>query len=525
VSNDTSDTILKGSDQLFKPGDPMLICLLFLRFSPPLPPISGTRGIFQQKLDHFNRSDDESFDQIYFVNNGHVKGAISRLILYIQTEVSSDFASSLPVLAAQSGASLIGLQHRYYGESIPTDSTTTNLAKYLTIRQSLADIAQFLSDFRSVNCTADCQIVVAGGAYSGTIASYFRQLYPHLTNFSLVSSSPLFLSNDFPQLDDDVYNSLNSVSSICLSNSIELLKNLRARDPSSLKTLLGLIDSTHDLSPLAMVGQYFIELAQNSSTHNSEEVINYCRSQSGDNFNESAFLVHFRAAYPDPNAEDYYQQTVTSPKLPGIWQQCSEIGLFPASVNSPTHFLVNLSYFEDVCRHLFDISLPDPAANRNRFGGSRPDTTNIVFVNGMNDSYSAIGVGFDATVSSRREVVIRYRTGSYCADLFVEKSTDAADLRDARRFAFGNVTQWFANCSADSCQHGHCELGQCVCDADYEGQNCDARTMPERMVNLFSTIFVLLPMTMMIVIGCAAWFLFVQEMNEAEADGRISRVK
>jgi hypothetical protein len=286
--------------------------------------------------------------------------------------------------------------------------------------------------------------------------------------------------------------------------------------------LLGLSTLTDDISPQAIVADFFIELVQNSSVNDGNDVREFCQAQSGETYNLTGFINSFRQAFPEPDREDYFQQNFTDQSNPdsakriGLWLRCNEIGLFPAS-DSP-RFLVNLSYFERVCQYLFNLSLPDQSDLSRRFGNVLPDTTNIIFTNAKNDSWSKIGIGLSDGVESRREFIVKYENASYCAELFAPQlssiQSEPQSVTDARTDIFKNLSTWIVNDTAINCTHGTLEFGRCICDPDYEGELCDSRTMSETIVKVFAALLVLLPMAMMIVIGCAAWFLFLEEMKQ-----------
>ena len=49
----------------------------------------------------------------------------------------------MATLAAETGALMVALEHRFFGESYPTPDMSDENLKYLTSNQALADLARF----------------------------------------------------------------------------------------------------------------------------------------------------------------------------------------------------------------------------------------------------------------------------------------------------------------------------------------------------------------------------------------------
>lgn len=71
--------------------------------------------------------------------------------------------------------------------------TNANL-RFLTVDQALADIAHFVDFLQQEHATAehpDHAVIVVGLTYSGNLAVWFRQKYPHLADGAVASSAPV----------------------------------------------------------------------------------------------------------------------------------------------------------------------------------------------------------------------------------------------------------------------------------------------------------------------------------------------
>lgn len=111
-------------------------------------------------------------------------------------------------LATQHQGLLVDVEHRFYGESFPTNDTSTSNLQYLSADQALADLARLLAYLKSSLNTENSQVVTVGGSYSGNLAAWFKVKYPHLTDGSVASSAPLTAETNFTGYMDVVASSL-----------------------------------------------------------------------------------------------------------------------------------------------------------------------------------------------------------------------------------------------------------------------------------------------------------------------------
>lgn len=78
-----------------------------------------------------------------------------------------------------------------------SDYRVENL-KFLTVNQSLADLANFIH-FIKVQKTAlgNSKVILAGGSYSASLATWFNKLFPNVVQGCWASSAPLEAIVDF----------------------------------------------------------------------------------------------------------------------------------------------------------------------------------------------------------------------------------------------------------------------------------------------------------------------------------------
>lgn len=118
--------------------------------------------------------------------------------------------------AKEHNAYCFQLEHRYYGASRPTPTTTTAELKYLSSEQALADLANFIVAMRAEHNLVDAKWISFGGSYPGSLSAWLRKDYPHLVHGSISSSGPLLAEADFIEYLDVVEQSLKTHSDTCL---------------------------------------------------------------------------------------------------------------------------------------------------------------------------------------------------------------------------------------------------------------------------------------------------------------------
>jgi hypothetical protein len=107
-------------------------------------------------------------------------------------------------LAKEHRAMLVDVEHRFYGQSIPTvDTSTPNLA-YLSSSQALADLARVISHVKKSYDTVHSKVITVGGSYPGNLAAWFRLKYPQISHGSIASSAPVMAQTNFPEYMDVV---------------------------------------------------------------------------------------------------------------------------------------------------------------------------------------------------------------------------------------------------------------------------------------------------------------------------------
>jgi pimeloyl-ACP methyl ester carboxylesterase len=245
---------------------------------------SADWSTLSQTIDHFSDS-PSCFDQRDFISSPSPNPA--PIILFVggaeNISTSRAFSPVVDGLVNLMGGILVALEHRFYGNSHPTDLTSENLSRYLNTGQALEDLAQFVESLRrNISCDhISCPVLVIGDSYGGTLASYFRLDYPQFADYAWASSSPLLLDSTDTSYSDFVDDTFRELAlsfgfTKAFNNTAALFeafdKNCsNETSPSciALKNSLGLNDQTDPISVQYLVANSVAALLENCAKNSS----------------------------------------------------------------------------------------------------------------------------------------------------------------------------------------------------------------------------------------------------------------
>jgi len=106
------------------------------------------------------------------------------------------------------------LEHRYYGESHPVEDMKTENMVYLSSRQGLEDLGNFINAMNTEHHLTGPWITF-GGSYPGSLSAWMRLRFPHLVSGSVSSSGPLLAKLDFFEYFQVVRDALDTTGPGC----------------------------------------------------------------------------------------------------------------------------------------------------------------------------------------------------------------------------------------------------------------------------------------------------------------------
>ncbi|XP_055307277.1 putative serine protease K12H4.7 [Sitodiplosis mosellana] len=383
-------------------------------------------------------------------------------------------------MAKENNGLLIYTEHRFYGKSWPTNTTSTENLKYLSVDQSLADLAHFVREITSdkeLNATGG--VIMVGGSYSATMAAWFRQKYPHLVNGAWASSAPFQAKVNYFEYTETVGKSISEIGGDECYQTIEttfksLEKLLDSHDIDTLKALFKICDgfditNKRDIwNFVSYIKDIFSGLVQG---YRNGQIEKYCEFLSNKTFN-SANGVQSHELYPlsriflqgfltsgekcvsityEHEIEEMKNSTVASATRPWFYQTCAEYGWYqttnsndqPFGSNSPVEYCLSLC--RDVFGDAFGASSVENNVNHTNvmYGGLDPAVTNVYFTHGSLDPWHRMGILEDLNEHSPGIVI----TGiSHCQDMASIKTGRDSEQLIASKVKLQNlVKKWLKN--------------------------------------------------------------------------------
>nr|XP_003222903.1 PREDICTED: thymus-specific serine protease [Anolis carolinensis] len=435
-------------------------------------------NFIRQHLDHYNKKNQATFNQRYWVNAGFWRHG-GPVFLFIGGEGRlSEYAvlkGHHVTLAEKYGALLLALEHRFYGGSLKPEMLEDDNLQYLSSQQALSDLVsfhQFIS--KKYKLTPNNTWICFGGSYPGSLAAWFRLKFPHLVFGAVASSAPVRAQLDFKgyhkvvaaslsnpvisgskQCLDAVTEAFSAVEELVRSGQLDKLdQDFRSCLPlEGLKDSLWLIKNL--VSMFMAIVQYNGERVEWANVGRICEIMTnhsagstYQRLVATNNIVLSAMRLKCL-----DNSYAAFIEKMTNPKFfsmnmvvrQWIFQTCTEFGYFQTCEDPACPFsrLVNLRFEMDVCKQVFNIS--DRSAQEavsftnEYYGANHPKASRVLFVNGDIDPWHVLSVLKDLSPS---ELAIVITGTSHCANMESPLPTDPLPLVEARKKITAQVGEW-----------------------------------------------------------------------------------
>ncbi|XP_065204123.1 putative serine protease K12H4.7 [Planococcus citri] len=445
---------------------------------------------FEQKLDHFNLSNGETWQQRYWANWRYYT-ATGPAILWIEGEnwaypngiIDGQWVSYAEIFKGV----IFSLEHRFYGRSVPKNDTSTENLVYLSSQQALADIAFFIQGItKQYYLSDDIKWIVFGCSYAGNLAAWVRMKYPSLVHGAVASSAPILAKADFGEYYQVVKASLDSYHPNCSSRIAEATQQLdrlikteagRKHITKLFQLCTELQDSLSDIASffqklatqVANVVQYNKayrksnnEIPPRRSIEHLCDIMTYSDASALDLY--AAFhivnLVQGRYTCRYHTDEKYIEKlrkTDINTILGGsgnrqwTYQTCTEFGYYQRSSTTSDTFGIPLLSEQDVklCEKVFgpefnETRLKNGIYRTNTiYGGLQVNVGNIIFVHGSVDPWHPLGITRVESKNSPYKVVFINGT-SHCGDLnYYDKDID--EVKEARKKIQKIMQSWLQN--------------------------------------------------------------------------------
>ncbi|XP_016994833.2 thymus-specific serine protease [Drosophila takahashii] len=420
-----------------------------------------------QKLDNFDASNTATYQMRYLLND-EFQTEGSPIFIYLggewEIEQSMVSAGHWYDMAEEHKGVLVYTEHRFYGQSVPTSTMSTDNLKYLDVKQALADVAYFIETFKAENPQlANSKVLLAGGSYSATMVVWFKRLYPDLVVGGWASSAPLLAKVDFTEYKEVVGRAFLELGGQQCYNRIEngiaelesLFANKRGAEARAMLRLCNSFDDQNDLDLWSLFGSIsnvFSGVAQYQSTGDIEYYCDYLLSFR-DDATAIANFVYWGWGMPScidatyASTVEYYLWGVDNfdASRPWYYQTCNEYGWYQSSGsrNQPFGTKFPTTLYTTLCGDVFSSQYGNEQINSNAaqtneyFGGMEPGVENVYMTHGALDPWNPMGHGVEqgATLIAN---------ASHCADFGSIKTTDSAEMRASKEKLADLVRQWLA---------------------------------------------------------------------------------
>lgn len=376
-------------------------------------------------------------------------------------------------LAQEHKALMVDLEHRFYGESYPTETMTTAELALLSSEQALADLARFLTHYAKTNFATGSKIIVVGGSYPGNLSGWFKLKYPHIAFGSIASSAPVTAKTNFLEYMEVVNDSIEyfDTTGRCNARLAEAAGNVAdmvhagqmAQLSTDFKTCLPMESSLDVATFMTVVMGYLQGTVQYNNEGAAYNVTDVCATMDREGSAYDAFLAlndQFMDMYQEDCNDVAWNSTIaymtatakdpTNNMRPWVYQTCNEFGYFQTadSKNQPFYAFkewLGVSYYEKICRASFDgwKSLPDEDEANWMYGNVNIAGTNIIFPNGNIDPWHALGITTETPeLPNSSETPVFIDGTAHCADLYAPANSDPKSLTDAREIIANTVAKW-----------------------------------------------------------------------------------
>ncbi|WVQ63792.1 uncharacterized protein L199_001946 [Kwoniella botswanensis] len=402
---------------------------------------------FPQKISHFDDTVNGTFCQRYWIDTSFYKEGGPVFLLdggetSGQDRVPFLEKGILQILSNATGGIGIVLEHRYYGDSVPVDSFSTDDLRFLNNKEALEDSAHFIEKFKPPSSILaqlspdalhpnNTAWIYYGGSYAGARAAHMRKEYPHLVWGAIASSAVTHSQINFPQYYDPIqrYAPENCINT--LQAAIELIDHLLDQPepiPRYLKGLFGLEEllSNEDFADVISGPLGYWQAKNWDPKVGSNEFYNFCDSLTAKGAGSKLGLIRIPASIinygkyikenvvarcprskgkPATDIEDCFGTSQDSKfretDLEQTWrlwlfQVCTQWGYFmPAPLEGPRIISnkLTLEYTSKTCRQAFPpgkhFTVPEwpDVEEVNRRGDYEIEFDRLAFIDGDRDPW------------------------------------------------------------------------------------------------------------------------------------------
>ncbi|OHS95712.1 hypothetical protein TRFO_10354 [Tritrichomonas foetus] len=524
---------------------------------------------FAQILDHNDVYCTQYFNQTYYSDNSNPPLNHETLIIIVGGANKFDSTilelPHIQQLRENTKALLFGLEHRYFGTSLPNisinsssnckynnnyndnynsnyynnfdhnydDNSNNNNSNnnelnleienytFLTVDQALSDLANFIKYLQQIHCSSQkCKVILAGSEYAGSLSVWFKIKFPHFVDAVWASSAPLNAQVDFTGASVAAGGRVFNYDHNCYNSLREFLYKFDKLRPGDFFHIFGFPDDLNDTSSFSIISDFIEYISLNETLQPMLQKL--CMNVEMENFarvfNETFSLLNLNSLSIDPFRVENDRRAMAYLNCHELnWMKISSPNIGPSFKLGSNN--ISNQYHREVCNYLFDYMPPTPADYRKldlfnlKFGGRKPGVKFTVFSTALYDPWEYLEIV--STFNSSELFIQSYGNHSIGADLI--SNFDSPELTLARNNVILKLTEWVNGCNNNCGNHGYCYFGKCQCKKDYTGDQCETRVMKYDNYKLLSITSTLLPTLMFLLIGGVLWFVNIKLIDQTVA--------
>lgn len=460
-----------------------------------------------QTVDHFDDSNDATFDQKYLLFEKFWKGP-GHPILFILggEEPLEDLITPFVYyyMAKDLGAISFGVEHRYFGDSFPIKNyTDADLNKINTPEQAVEDFAQAAQWLRhKLGCSQDksspkyCPVITVAGSYPGFLSAMLRVMHPDIIDIAYATSAPIYLYGH-EHANELYYDYVTMVADAAVPGCAEAVQlgtqefhdwavTPETGDIEEKAKRIKVCDGgiPKYITESGSLDLWWQEVNEIITSHFAEANMGYyppgpntefeeaCRifMKEGDTMQEKiGNMLTMRFEWKEPGCFDMHSEqpvgkhaTISASDWSGMgdginaymWEHIS-CQLLPHLTQSEQSMFYprewTLEWTAEHCKERFDMDI-DPNRLKNYFGFENlSGVDHLLFVNNINDGWSSMSVTVPPTFSGIE--VINVVDGAHCSDFRGPGDTDTDAMKAAHKQIEATIEKWLKEIKEDAKAH------------------------------------------------------------------------
>jgi hypothetical protein len=419
-----------------------------------------TKNWFTQFIDHQDPTQGTFQDKFYY--DFTYWNGTGPCMMYLNGEGPLDAAVGgyMAELAQSLNACTLTIEHRYYGESLPSPLTNkAMLTQYLTVDQAMQDVMALIQYFEGTVIGKKPTWFLVGGSYSGGMTVWMNEKYPGFFKASWAASGVVRATFAYVNYDGHVKEVTSRECGDALKFTMETAAkwyDMGGLSQAALFTMFSLPTYHTRTDIMWAFGDASASSVQyGMKTDMCNAILPLNREDEAGTLKKYAAMVadqwgsEFMAScyYSSKCLADSSMSSLWGPAgYSWVYECCNEMAWwqigYPESIRNEN---VTVSYFMDQCRTAFyNTTFPNTWDFNARHNGLHPTTLGyIVATQGSDDPWSTTGLSVSQGPNFPVNTAQCTNCG-HCGSMMSPQESDPAALVAQRQLVLDNLRTWLA---------------------------------------------------------------------------------